>query len=142
LGVALYFLLTPTLGELETHARLGQGWYGATVIPAIGLYDGAIGPGTGSFFAASGVVFRGHSLRTATIRAKPLNFMTNVVALVLFAAGGQIVWAIGAAMIAGQIVGAYTASHMMLTIPLTYIRRMVITMCMLMSMAQLYRLLV
>lgn len=141
LAVALYFLLTPALGELETHARMTQPWYGSTVVPAIGLYDGAIGPGTGSFFAASGVVFRGHTLRTATVRAKPLNFTTNVVALVLFSAGGQVVWAIGAAMIAGQVLGAYIASHMMLTIPLRYIRRMVITMCMLMSLAQLYRLL-
>ena len=141
LGVALYFLLTPALGELETHARMSERWYGRTIVSAIGMYDGAIGPGTGSFFAASGVVFRGHTLRTATVRAKPLNFVTNVVALVLFSAGGQVVWAIGAAMIAGQVLGAYTASHMMLTIPLRYIRRMVISMCMLMSLTQLYRLL-
>lgn len=141
LAVALYFLLTPALGDLETLSRMTPATYSRTVMPLIGLYDGAIGPGTGSFFAAAGVVFRGFTLRTSTIQAKPLNFTTNIVALAMFSAGGQVVWLLGAVMMAGQVLGAWLASHMILTVPLVLIRRLVITMCLLMSIAQLYRLL-
>ncbi len=59
LGVAGYFFASPQVGKLETASRQSETAYGLTAVPLIAFYDGAIGPGTGSFFAASGV----HSAR-------------------------------------------------------------------------------
>lgn len=137
LCVAIYFWKTPNLGETEAHARQTEKQWTWTWVPAVGFYDGLFGPGTGSFFAASGVAFRGQTLLTATIRAKLLNFTTNVVSLALFTAGGKVVWAIGIAMMLGQLVGAYIGSHTMLAGGAKLIRPIVITMCVLMSIAQM-----
>ena len=135
--VALYFLLTPNLGAIEAEARMSEGRWSATLVPLVGFYDGVFGPGTGSLFAASGVVFRGQTLLTATIRAKLLNFTTNMVSLALFAAGGQVVWVLGGAMMAGQVAGAYLGSHTMLAAGgARLIRPLVIVICMLMSLSQ------
>jgi len=135
--VAAYFWLTPNLGEAEARARQSERQWALTWVPGVGFYDGAFGPGTGSFFAASGVAFRGQTLLTATIRAKLLNFTTNAVSLALFAAGGKVIWAIGAAMMAGQALGAYIGSHTMLNGGAKLIRPLVIAMCVLMSLSQI-----
>ncbi|GGX59148.1 TSUP family transporter [Saccharospirillum salsuginis] len=135
-AVAVYYWLSPNLGEMEADARMTERAWGRTWVPAVGFYDGFFGPGTGSFFAASGVAFRGQTLLNATIRAKLLNFTSNVVSLALFTAGGQVVWTIGFAMMAGQIVGAYVGSHTMLAGGARIIRPVVIVMCVLMSISQ------
>lgn len=134
--VAIYFWLTPNLGEVASQGRMGKRLWGATMAPLIGFYDGVFGPGTGSFFAASGVAFRGQTLLDATIRAKLFNFTTNVVSLALFTAGGQVVWAIGVFMMAGQVVGAFIGSHTMVRGGTRLIRPVVIVICVLMSISQ------
>ncbi len=141
LVVAVYFLLTPKLGKNETKARLSELGYGVTAVPMIGFYDGALGPGTGSFFAVSGILLRGQTLLQATIRAKLFNFVTNISAMMLFAAGGRIVWMIAGAMMLGQLCGALIASHTMLNGGERLIRPLVILMCFLMSAVQFYKLL-
>lgn len=135
--VALYVWLTPNLGSSERQGKLSEKQWALTSAPAVGFYDGAFGPGTGTFFAASGVAFRGQTLLNATIRAKLLNLTTNVVSLALFAAGGKVVWAIGGSMMVGQMLGAFIGSHTMLAGGTRLIRPLVITMCMLMSLSQL-----
>lgn len=141
IGVAGYFLASPQVGKKETAARQTERTYGLTAIPLIGLYDGAIGPGAGSFFAASGVLLRGQTLLQATIRAKLFNFTTNICSMALFAAAGQIVWILAMAMMAGQLCGAVLASHTMLNGGERLIRPLVIAMCVLMSCSQVYKLL-
>ena len=139
--VAVYFLLTPKLGKSETSAKMSEITYGITAVPAIGFYDGALGPGTGSFFAASGIILRGQTLLQATIRAKLFNFVTNISAMLLFAVGGKVVWIVAGVMMLGQLCGALIASHTMLNGGEKLIRPLVITMCCLMSASQLYKLL-
>ncbi len=134
--VAAYYFFSPKLGEVEAEARMKETTWGATWVPLIGFYDGVLGPGTGSFFAASGVAFRGQTLLAATVRAKLLNFTTNIASLALFAAGGQVVWTIGIAMMAGQVVGAYLGSHTMVSGGAKLIRPVVISICVLMSISQ------
>lgn len=141
LGVAGYFLASPRLGKLETAARQSETAYGLTAVPLIAFYDGAIGPGTGSFFAAGGVILRGETLLQATIRAKLFNFTSNIVSMALFAAAGQVAWTIALAMMLGQFCGATLASHTMLNGGEKLIRPLVITMCVLMSCSQVYKLL-
>ena len=141
IAVACYFLANPQVGKNETSARQSEKVYALTALPLIGFYDGAIGPGAGSFFAASGVCLRGQTLLQATIRAKLFNFTTNVVSMALFAAAGKVVWVITLAMMLGQFCGAALAGHTMLNGGEKLIRPLVITMCILMSCSQFYKLL-
>lgn len=108
--VALYFLLAPRAGEASERPRLREPYYRYAVIPIIGLYDGALGPGAGSFFSLAGVSLRGQQLVRATAAAKALDFAANAASLLVFALSGKVILLAGAVMIAGQILGAYLGS--------------------------------
>lgn len=141
LGVAGYFLANPRLGESHSRPRQSEKSYGLSTVPLIAFYDGAIGPGAGSFYAAAGVFLRGQTLLEATILAKLFNFTSNVAAMALFASAGQVAWLIAGAMMIGQCCGAALASRTMLHGGERLIRPLVIVMCVAMSIAQVYRLL-
>lgn len=141
LAVAGYFLVNPRLGEKPGRARQSQNTYRLTTVPAIAFYDGAIGPGAGSFYAAAGVLLRGQTLLEATIDAKLFNFTSNIAAMALFAAAGQVAWVLGIAMMCGQFCGATLASRTMLHGGERLIRPLVIVMCLLLSIAQISKLL-
>lgn len=109
--IALYFLLAPNAGAVERHPRINRAAYQGVVVPGIGFYDGMFGPGTGSFFSLAGVALRGQNLITATANAKVLNFASNIASLVVFIAGGKVLWAAGLAMIGGRC-SAHGAARM------------------------------
>lgn len=131
-AIALYFLLAPNAGAIDSKPRMTDGTYRGTVVPAIGFYDGMFGPGTGSFFSMAGVALRGQNLVTATANAKALNFASNLGSLLVFIFGGKVVWIAGAVMIAGQIVGAWGGSHAMVRGGTKLIRPMIVTVCVVM----------
>lgn len=128
-AIAVYFLFAGKLLEARTKARMGPKLYRNAVVPAIGLYDGMFGPGTGSFFALSGVALQGRNLLDATAVAKTLNFATNLASLLVFLAAGKIVWAAGLAMMAGQASGAWLGSHVLFRIDPQYLRVLIVLVC-------------
>ncbi|WP_437682696.1 TSUP family transporter [Sorangium sp. So ce131] len=132
IGIALYFLLAPRAGDVDSAPRVGEPLYRALIVPAIGFYDGVFGPGTGSFFSLAGVSLRGQNLVTATATAKVLNFATNIASLAVFVAGGKVVWLTGAAMIAGQVIGAYAGSQVVVKGGTRIIRPLIVTVCVVM----------
>lgn len=109
IGIALYFLLAPIPGEVDRKAHLTPVAY-AIVAGGIGFYDGFFGPGAGSFYALSLVTLMGMGLVKATGHTKALNLTSNVVSLVVLAAGGQVLWALGAAMAVGNFIGGRLGS--------------------------------
>jgi uncharacterized membrane protein YfcA len=129
LFIAIYFLIVPAPEDLENSPRLSYQKYKNLVVPSIGGYDGMFGPGTGSFFALAGVSCRGHGLISSTAMAKPLNFSTNIAALIVFLAAGQIVWLAGILMMAGQVIGAWLGAHCLFRINPSYLRSLVVVMC-------------
>ena len=129
LFIAVYFLLSPMPTENHSKPKLSSKKYNNIVVPLIGYYDGMFGPGTGSFFALSGVSCRGHDLITSTAVAKPLNFSTNVASLIVFLIAGHIVWIIGILMMLGQVIGAWIGSHCLFKINPVYLRGIVVIMC-------------
>ena len=131
-GIALYFLLAPNAGVMESRPRVNKLIYQSTIVPGIGFYDGMFGPGTGSFFSLAGVALRGQDLITATANAKVLNFASNIASLMVFIAGGKIVWAAGGAMVAGQIIGAWGGSHAMVRGGVRLIRPLIVIVCVVM----------
>ncbi|GGO75692.1 UPF0721 transmembrane protein [Marinobacterium nitratireducens] len=134
-----YFLFVPGAGREETRPRLSRRQYAIRVVPLIGFYDGFLGPGTGSFFAFSKVYFRGRNLIGATAMAKVLNFASNIASLLVFVAGGKVVWSFGAVMILGQIAGALIGSHTVVRHGARIIRPLVVLMCLLMAVSYLWQ---
>jgi len=141
ISVALYFLFMPNLGAKESEPRISHKTWSYSWVPGIGFYDGFFGPGTGSFFSASAVMFRGKQLIDATVLAKPLNFTSNIVALILFAASGKVVWMVGGVMMLGQMLGAVLGAHSIFWGGAKLIRPLVIIMCVAMSVKQIVSLL-
>jgi len=139
IGIAVYFLFAPTAAEVGGKVRLSRPVYLASVVPAIGFYDGFLGPGTGSFFALAGVALRGETLLKATAFAKVLNFGSNLGALVLFLLAGKVVWAYGAVMILGQILGATAGSHVMIRGGPRLIRPVIVAVCLVMILRYLWQ---
>lgn len=134
LAIAAYVALRPSLGEVETAARVAPRTYTLTAAPLIGAYDGFLGPGTGSFFALSLVGLRGHDLTRATATAKVLNLTSNLTALVVFALAGAPVWLLGAAMALGQTLGARLGARAVLTRGARLVRPALITVSVALSL--------
>lgn len=110
--VAIYFFIMPPTKSVHTRAHLSAAVFAVTVALGVGFYDGLIGPGTGSFFAAAFVALRGFPLVKATAHTKVLNLTSNVAALVFFSLGGNVLWSVGLTMAVGQMLGGYLGSHM------------------------------
>ena len=109
-GIALFFLLAPVAGDIDSRARLTPLAY-AAVACVIGFYDGFFGPGAGSFYALSLVALMGMGLTRATAHTKALNLMSNLVSIAVMASGGQVLWALGATLAIGNFIGGRLGSR-------------------------------
>ncbi|WP_028644937.1 sulfite exporter TauE/SafE family protein [Nocardioides sp. URHA0020] len=108
-----YVLLKPQFGDAtalrfsghrHTAAAMGTGL-------AIGFYDGALGPGTGSFFVITLVGLLGYSFLEASAKAKLANWATNLAAILVFAPQGAVLWQVAAVMGLCNIVGGYVGAR-------------------------------
>ncbi len=106
IGIALFFALKPGLSDADRVRRMTPALFGATIVPLVGLYDGLIGPGAGSFYMIGFVLLPGFGVLKATAHTKLLNLASNLGGLLLFALTGHPWWAVGLAMGAAQIAGA------------------------------------
>jgi uncharacterized membrane protein YfcA len=127
--IALYFALKPNISDVETHRRMGAFAFGLTVVPAVGFYDGAFGPGTGSFFMLGFVSLAGFGLLKATAHTKMLNLGSNFGALVIFIFSGAILWKIGILMGIGQFLGAQLGSRLAMRIGAKVIKPLLVVVC-------------
>lgn len=127
--IAVYFVISPKPNMQDAEPALSESQFRRFVVPVIGFYDGMFGPGTGSFFALSGVICRRLDIIKATATAKPLNFATNIASLIVFVLAGHIVWTIGLLMMVGQAIGAWCGAHFLYKINPTYLRWVIVTMC-------------
>lgn len=138
MGIGLYFLLMPRIGQEDRQHRL-SGWpYALVAGGCVGFYDGFFGPGAGSFYALAFVTLAGYNLAKATAHAKVLNFTSNVGGLLLFMLGGKVVWGTGLVMLCGQVIGARLGAGMVLSKGQTLIRPMIVIVSALMSAKLLY----
>jgi uncharacterized protein len=78
---------------------------------AIGFYDGALGPGTGSFFVISLVSVLGYSFLEASAKARLANWATNLAALCVFVPQGAVLWRLALGMGAGNLLGGYLGAR-------------------------------
>jgi len=111
--VGTWVYLRPTLGgetllRYPAHRHLAL----AMVIGAVvGFYDGALGPGTGSFFVIALVALLGYSFLESSAKAKLANAATNLAALVVFIPQGAVLWRLAIVMGVCNLVGGYTGAR-------------------------------
>ena len=105
-AIALYFGFKRDAGDLERQRRISPALFGFAFVPAIGVYDGVFGPGTGSFLMLGFVSLAGYGILKATAHTKFLNFGSNVGAFVVFLCAGAVLWKVGLVMGLGQWIGA------------------------------------
>jgi uncharacterized membrane protein YfcA len=103
--------------------------FGATLVPAIGFYDGVFGPGTGSFFMLSFVSLAGFGMLKATAHTKMLNFGSNIGALVVFVSFGATLWKIGLIMGVCQFLGAQLGSRLAMRTGARLIKPLLVIVC-------------
>jgi uncharacterized membrane protein YfcA len=112
-AVGGYVLLKPDLGT-ETELRHSGGRHLTTAMLVgfgIGFYDGALGPGTGSFLVLSLVALLGYSFLDASAKARLANWATNLGALVVFVPQGAVLWKVGLLMGLGNLLGGYAGAR-------------------------------
>lgn len=113
-AVLAYTLAKPQLGSTTELRWEGNRHYGAAagIGLLIGLYDGLLGPGTGSFLVLALVGVIGYAFLPASALAKIVNFATNLGALIFFVPAGHVVWGVGLVVGAANLVGGYIGARM------------------------------
>lgn len=111
--VGAYVLFRPSLGQVTALRFAGRRHTGATMGTgfAIGFYDGALGPGTGSFFVFALVGLLGYGFLEASAKSKMANWATNLAALVVFIPQGAVLWKVGLLMGLANLVGGYVGAR-------------------------------
>ncbi|KFB09797.1 TSUP family transporter [Nitratireductor basaltis] len=127
--IALYFAFKPNLDDVDRARRISPALFGFTLVPLIGFYDGAFGPGTGSFFMLSFVAFAGYGVLKATAHTKLLNFASNVGGFAAFVAVGAVAWKIGLLMGACQFLGARCGAWLAMRNGARIIKPLLVTVC-------------
>jgi uncharacterized membrane protein YfcA len=107
-----YTLFTPCLGMVDAKPRMKEPIFYVIFGFLLGLYDGFLGPGTGSFWVIALVFFLGYNLSKATAYTKVFNLNSNVVALIWFMFGHHIDYQIGLIMACGQFFGGKIGSQL------------------------------
>ena len=111
--VGAYVVLRPDLGD-ETELRFGGHRHTAVAMLTgltIGFYDGALGPGTGSFLTFALVGLMGYNFLDASAKARLANWATNLAALCVFVPQGAVLWHVGLVMGAASVVGGYLGAR-------------------------------
>ncbi len=112
-GVGAYTVRRPDLGRRTTLRYSGRRHtgYAMGVGLAIGAYDGALGPGTGSFLVFALVGLLGYAFLEASAKAKITNFATNLGALAVFAPLGNVMVTVGVVIGACNLCGGYVGAR-------------------------------
>lgn len=108
-----YVLFRPALGESTVLRFAGSRHVLAAMGTGlvIGVYDGALGPGTGSFFVITLVSLLGYSFVDASAKARLANWATNLAALCVFLPQGAVLWKVGLVMGGCNLVGGYVGAR-------------------------------
>lgn len=116
IAVLIYTWKRPQLGQIELLRQSEPLRLKIAAIAAliIGFYDGLIGPGTGSFLVLTLVAILGFAFLSASAIAKVVNVATNLGAIVIFGANGEILWKIGLTLAIANVAGGLIGAHLAL----------------------------
>lgn len=122
--VGAYVLLQPKLGAATELRFAGHRHTLAAMLTGlvIGFYDGALGPGTGSFFVFTLVGLLGYNFLEASAKARLANWATNIAALVVFVPQGAVLWKVGLLMGIGNLAGGYVGARVAVSKGAAFVR--------------------
>ena len=129
--IAVYFIISPKPDERVKNSKPNK-IFEKYAVSSVGFYDGMFGPGAGSFFVMTGVMFKKLEIIQATILAKPLNFASNIAGFIVFYSFGHIAFMIGLIMMLGQLIGSFVGTHYLLKANPKVIRLLIVVMSLLM----------
>jgi uncharacterized protein len=114
ISVAVYTVFRKDFGEVHAPRLDSRKELAASIVTGavIGFYDGFFGPGTGSFLIFSFIGIFGFDFLRAAASAKVVNFMTNLSAILYFAAAGHINYPLAVVMGAFNILGSLLGSRL------------------------------
>jgi uncharacterized membrane protein YfcA len=113
-AVAVYTYTKKDFGQKEQRdvPAAKQLQLGVLISLIIGVYDGFIGPGAGSFLILSFIAFLHFDFLHASAHAKLVNLATNLGSVTLFIVKGNIVWAIALPMAAANMAGGFAGARL------------------------------
>ena len=111
--VGAWVLFRPSLGEVTELRFAGHHHLLAAIALGltVGFYDGALGPGTGSFFVIGLVGLLGYNFLQASAKARIANVATNLAALVVFIPQGAVIWHVGLVMAGCNLIGGWLGAR-------------------------------
>ncbi|WP_347265770.1 TSUP family transporter [Paracoccus sp. (in: a-proteobacteria)] len=141
IAIAGFFALRPNIGDTDRAERMSPRLFLLTVVPAVGFYDGLVGPGTGSFYMIGFVTLAGYGVLKAAAHTKLLNFASNLGGLLAFAAVGQPLWLLGGLMALAQVAGAMLGARLALRVGARVIKPLLVTTSTLLALRLIWGLL-
>lgn len=139
IGIAAFFALKPGLTDQDRAQRMRPAVFTTLIVPAIGAYDGLIGPGAGAFYMVGFVLLAGYGVLKATAHTKLLNFASNLGGLIAFSLTGAPMWGIGLAMGLAQIAGATIGSRLAMRIGAQLIKPLLVITSTLLALRLLWQ---
>jgi hypothetical protein len=131
--VALYFAASPSVGDANRAPRASLWIAGGALAPLVGFYDGAFGPGAGSFYLIICVAALGRSAVQATAETKLANLASNLAGLAVFAAMGKAIWPLGLLMGLAQAAGSALGARAAMRGGARLIRPAIVLVCLAMA---------
>ena len=129
IAMALYFALSPKMTDDDAGQRISMAAFCVTAAIVIGFYDGAFGPGTGSFFMIAFVLLLGWGVVRATAHTKLLNLASILGSLSIYLFHGLVHWRIGVVMGLGAFIGALVGSRLAIRAGARLIRPLLMVVC-------------
>ena len=142
--VAVYTSIKKDFGQENrfvgfTNTKIISGMGFALVL---GFYDGFFGPGTGTFLIFAFISVFGFDFTIAAGNAKLLNFVSNIVSVILFAISGKILYLAGIPMAISMIFGAWVGTHIAIENGPKVIKPIFITIAILLIVKMLWQALI
>lgn len=124
IGVAVYTYTKKSFGQHEARQHSEQTERNRAIAFSffIGLYDGFIGPGTGSFLMLCFITLLGFDFLKASAHAKLVNLATNLGSITLFIFKGNIIWLIALPMAASNALGGAIGARLAIAKGNSFIR--------------------
>lgn len=116
-GVGAFVAFRPQFGSTrESSLPVSRTRFGVAlaVLGIIGLYDGVFGPGTGMFLIITLTALLHQSFLQSAAMAKVANTATNIGAIAVFAAQGNVFWLLGAILAVANVAGSVVGSRLVL----------------------------
>ena len=105
---------------------------------SIGMYDGIIGPGTGTFAIIAYNTFMRFDYKTASGNAKILNLASNVASLFTFALAGNVIFVVGLPAAVFGVAGNYIGSGFAIRKGAKFIRPMLFIVLLMLLVKVIY----